>query len=465
MKVLFASSEALPYFKSGGLADVARALPDALTLRGHDVRIIHPMYGSVVDLNLPLVEADRLTVPWVGGDIDLRMFTHRPAAGAPGVLVYHDAFATSTPYESPDPLAPARRFALFSRAVLGYARAWGADIVHLNDWQTGLVPVYALLDGVSLPSVFAIHNLGYQGLFPPRVLGEVGVPPEFFRPENGLEFYGNVALIKGGIGLADRVVTVSPSYAREIQTPEYGVGLDGLLRFRDRVLHGILNGIDQDAWNPATDIALYHSYSSADLAGKEANRTQLLHELGLRADGPLFVVVSRLAYQKGIDLVLQALPALLDENATVVILGDGDHALEAQFGELARRLPDRIAAFLRFDDTLARRLYAAADFFLMPSRYEPCGLGQMIAQRYGTPPIVRATGGLRDTVVDGETGFLFHDTSPYALLDAVRRALAVWRQPGWDTLRQRCMALDWSWQQSAGQYEDVYRYAIGPVAS
>jgi starch synthase len=465
MKILMASSEALPYFKSGGLADVARSLPDALRLHGHDVRIIHPAYPGVSE-RIPLVEHERLVVPWVGGQIELRTFTHDPGDAASAVLVHHHAFGTrGSPYEDPDPAAPARRFALFSRAVLWYARKWGADVVHLNDWQTGLVPVYALIDGVHIPTVFAIHNLAYQGIFDRRILDEIGVPLEFFRPENGLEFYGNVALIKGGLALSDRLVTVSPTYAREIQTPEYGAGLDGLLRFRSRVLHGILNGIDTNVWNPATDRALYAHYSCNNLDGKAENKLRLTSELHFSSDAPLCVVISRLVHQKGIDLIARALPGILESGANVIVLGDGDRSLEAQFGEIAHRFPRRVAAFFRFDDNLARKLYAAADFLLMPSRYEPCGLGQMIAQRYGTLPIVRATGGLVDTVADGKTGFMFADASPHALHETVVRALATYRQPGFRKLREQCMQLDWSWGASAAHYEDVYRYAIGPGAS
>ncbi len=464
MKILVASSEALPFYKSGGLADVARSLPDALAARGHDVRIIHPLYPTVQERGLPIVEHEKLIVPWVGGQIEMRTFLHRNETGAPAVLVQHHAFHTrGSPYEDADPAAPARRFALFSRAVLGYALWWGADVVHLNDWQTGLVPVYALTDGVSVPTVFAIHNLAYQGIFDRRILDEIGVPREFFRPENGLEFYGNVALIKGGIALADRIVTVSPTYAREIQTHEYGAGLDGLLRFRSRVLHGILNGIDVDSWNPRTDPALYARYDEHTLERKTENKRALLAELHMSHEAPLFVVVSRLAYQKGIDLIAHALPGILDLGANLIVLGSGDQAMEAQFREVAQRLPRRLRSFFGMDDQLARRLYAAADFFLMPSRYEPCGLGQMIAQRYGTLPIVRATGGLVDTVQDGRTGFMFAEASPHALYETVQRAVVAYRQPALQKLRRACMELDWSWDASAGHYEEVYRHAIGPL--
>jgi starch synthase len=238
-----------------------------------------------------------------------------------------------------------------------------------------------------------------------------------------------------------------------------------LLRFRSRVLHGILNGIDNNAWNPATDPALFAPYSVADLTDKAANKARLTSGLDFAGDAPLFVVISRLVHQKGIDLIVRALPGILDAGANVVVLGDGDRALEAQFGELSHRFPRRVATFFRFDDDLARKLYAAADFFLMPSRYEPCGLGQMIAQRYGTVPIVRATGGLVDTVQDGKTGFMFAEASPHALYETVLRALGAYHQAGFRKMREACMRLDWSWGSSAAHYEDVYHYAIGPTAS
>jgi starch synthase len=466
MKILMAASEALPYFKSGGLADVARSLPDALHARGHDVRIIHPFYPSVGNLGLQLTETEMLQVPWAGGQLELDTFEHHSSDGALGILLQHPVFQVNgSPYEDADPHAPARRFAVFSRAVVAYAQRWGADVVHLNDWQTGLVPVYSLIDGVSIPTVFAIHNLGYQGNYSPGVLDQIDVPSEFFRAENGLEFFGNIALIKGGIALADRVVTVSPTYAQEIQRPDYGAGMDGLLRFRARVLHGILNGIDHRVWNPATDPALPVHFDLDSLEGKQQNKAELLSHFRFDVAAPLCVVISRLAHQKGIDLVARALPGILDLGANVIVLGDGDQAIEAQFGEIAQRLPNRVAAFFRFDDQLARRLYAAADFLLMPSRYEPCGLGQMIAQRYGTVPIVRATGGLVDTVQDEQTGFMFADATPHALYEAVQRAITAYHDGRLDKIRRNCMRLDWSWGASAEHYEDVYRYAIGPSAS
>lgn len=464
-RILFATSEALPYFKSGGLADVARSLPDALLRRGHDVRVIHPLYSSMRRGHMRLDDEGVLSVPWLGGAIPLHLQLHHPRGRAPAVLLDHPVFSvTGSPYDDLDHNATARRFALFARAVLHYARQWGADVIHLNDWQTGLVPAYALVDGISIPTLFSIHNLAYQGVFWPGVLEQIALPRELFRTENGLEFYGHVSFLKSGLALADLLNTVSPTYAREIQTPEYGAGFDGLLRFRGRELFGILNGIDLELWNPASDDALPLAYDANSLHVKDELRTQLLRDHDMDQARALVVVVSRLVHQKGIDIVLAAMPELLDAGANVFVLGDGDHAIEAQLHELARRDPTRVHIEAKFDDALARRLYAGADYFLMPSRYEPCGLGQMIAQRYGTPPIVRATGGLRDTVQDGVTGFCFEQAAVPDLADAVRRAMSQWRTDAWQQMRRRCMELDWSWRSSAMHYEDLYAHVRGPAA-
>ncbi|MGH7554336.1 MAG: glycogen synthase [Longimicrobiales bacterium] len=465
MKVLFASAEAAPYFKSGGLADVSRALPDALVANGVDVRIIHPLYNAD-DPGFTAAATEEALIRWPTGEVHVSYLLHEVNGGAPGVLVDQPAFfAGGMPY-TPTPEEPSHagiRFAFFSRAVVAYAREWGADIVHLNDWPTGLVPVYSLLDGMHAATVFAIHNLAYQGNFSPMLLGQIGIPEGLFRVENGVEFYGSLSFMKGALALSDRLVTVSPTYAREIQTPEYGAGMDGLLRFRRRVLHGILNGIDREVWNPTSDRSLVATYSARTPGGKLENRDALLAELGLDGDGPVFGMVTRLAHQKGIDLVVGALPGLLQLGARLVVLGDGDASYARTLAEAAARAPDRIAVRFGFDDAFARRLYAGGDFFLMPSRYEPCGLGQMIAQRYGTPPIVRHTGGLVDTVHDGRTGFIFDHATSGALLAAAERAIKAWRHRGWDTLERRCMRLDWSWERSAAQYHDVYRLAAGRI--
>ena len=464
MRIIFASSEALPYWKTGGLADVAHALPAALAGREHDVRIMLPYYRTIRESELPLEDGGEGIIPWPGGDIPVRYWLHTPEQGAPALLVDQPGFFdVHQPYgaATEDPAWTGVRFAFFSRCVVERARAWGADVVHSNDWQTGLVPLYGILDGTPAATVFAVHNLGYQGNFNPVILDAIGIPRAFQRQENGLEFWGNASFMKAGLALADRLVTVSPTYAMEVQTNDGGFGFDGLLRFRHRLLHGILNGIDCDVWNPRRDPELPERYDVRGIKTKELVRAQLLREIGLEDHGPLFALVTRLAYQKGVDLLLEALPAILELGASLAVLGDGDLAYEAALADVAAAHPGRVAAYTGFNDRLAHLLYAGADFFLMPSRYEPCGLGQMIAHRYGTVPIVRRTGGLADTVVEGSTGYTFEEPTPQALLGAVRKAVRGWRSRRWNALRRRCMALDWCWEQSARKYEEVYRMAIG----
>ncbi len=467
MRILFATPEALPYWKTGGLADVAHALPQTLVERGHDVRVILPYYRSIRESHPPVEDAGESVIAWPGGNLPVRFLVHVLDHGAPVVLIEHAGFFdTLHPYgtASEDPVFTGVRYAFFCRAVVEYARSWGADVVHLNDWQTGLVPAYGLLDGMPAATVFAIHNLHYQGNFPPAILDAIGIPQTFMRQENGLEFWGRASFMKGALALADQLVTVSPTYAQEIQTHDGGAGFDGLLRFRHRVLHGILNGIDLATWDPTRDAALATPFDARSIAGKETVRAALLRELGLEDGGPLFAVISRLAHQKGIDLLLEALPRVLELGADLAVVGNnGDLAYEAALEEAATVHPGRIFTHVGFEDTLAHRLYAGADFFLMPSRYEPCGLGQLIAQRYGTVPIVRHTGGLVDTVQDGLTGFSFQNATPQAFVQALERACKAWRGRRWNTLRRRCMGLDWSWHRSAAQYEEVYRLAMGKL--
>ncbi|MGH7501540.1 MAG: glycogen synthase [Longimicrobiales bacterium] len=466
MKILFATSEAVPYFKSGGLADVSRTLPDALAAAGHDIRIILPFY-SAITIHAAGIETETTQVPWLAGTVPTRYVTHTEGGPAPAVLVDQPGFFHGgSPYSTPagDPLELGRRFAFFCRAIVHYARHWKPDVIHLNDWTTGLVPVWGVTDDLDAATVFAIHNLAYQGNFPPALVAQTGIPPVFYRAENGIEFHGVVSFLKAGLALSDRLVTVSPTYAREIQTPAYGAGLEGLLHFRRRVLHGILNGIDTGVWNPARDPNLAATYNAKTLGRKMLDRDALIAESGLDGGGPIVAMVTRLAVQKGIDLVLRALPHLLEIGARLVVLGDGDAAYERELAAAARAAPSRIATVLRFDDALAHRIYAGADFFLMPSRYEPCGLGQMIAQRYGTPPIARHTGGLVDTVTHEKTGFLFDDASPAAVVGACRHAFDSWRARGWNALQRRCMATDWSWARSAALYAELYRLATGRLS-
>lgn len=467
MKILFATAEALPFFKTGGLADVARALPDALVERGHDVRVIMPGYEFLREATGSALADTTLAVPWPGGARRASVVRDDPDGGAPTAFVVADGiFDIDSPYDpvAGDALSLGRRFAFFCRCVTAYARHWGADVVHLNDWQTGLVPVYGALDGLQSATLFAIHNLAYQGNFPPRLLPEIGVPSSYFRMENGVEFHGQASFMKGAIALADRLVTVSPSYASEIQTPAHGNGLDGLLLSRRRLLHGVLNGIDTDTWNPATDPLLPASYSSRTLTQKNLNRDALLSQTGVSGDGPVLGMVSRLAYQKGCNILIAALSRLVQMECSVVVLGSGEARYERDLMELAQRYPGRVHVRHGFDEPFAHLIYAGADFFLMPSLYEPCGLGQMIAQRYGTPPIARRTGGLADTIDDGATGFLFDEPTADAFVEAVVRAGGIWRRRGWRAMQTRCMREDHSWTRSAGEYERLYHLAMGSLA-
>ncbi|MDE1990604.1 MAG: glycogen synthase GlgA, partial [Betaproteobacteria bacterium] len=351
--------------------------------------------------------------------------------------------------------------------------SWSPDVVHCNDWQAGLVP--ALLrhrQGPFVPSVITIHNLAFQGNFDPLWVTRLGLPMDSFHLQ-GLEFYGRLSFLKAGINYADRITTVSPRYAREIQTPELGCGLDGLLRHRSADLVGILNGID-DSWNPAHDPALPAAFDDRRLAaGKRRNKAVLQGECGLAKDPdvPLLGLVSRLTYQKGIDLLLEALPVLMAQPLQLAVLGSGEAVMESRLREAASAYPGRVGVTLDFDEPLSHRIIAGSDLFLMPSRFEPCGLAQMYAMRYGTPPVVRETGGLADTVVDctddalrerKATGFTFHNATPDDLAAAVQRALATYgNRTGWRLLQKTGMRRDFSWKRAAADYVGIYRALSG----
>jgi starch synthase len=340
--------------------------------------------------------------------------------------------------------------------------------VHGHDWQAGPAVLYAKRRWGDLrppKTVFTIHNLAFQGLFPESVIDPLGLPREYYNPD-GYEFYGQVSYLKAGLALADRLTTVSPRYAREIQTPEQGFGMDGLLRARAKVLHGILNGADYEIWNPERDIHLPATYSAESLAGKRACKAELQRQLGLpvRADVPLCGSISRLTDQKGFDLILGALPSLLERDMQYVVLGSGDPRFESAFAELAAKHPKKVAVRIGYDEQLSHRIEAGCDLYVMPSRFEPCGLNQMYSLRYGTPPIVRATGGLDDTIVDFDprtrsgTGFKFEKYEVAALADTWRRALAAWaNSDDFTALIKRCMAQDFSWTRSAEAYSRLYR--------
>jgi starch synthase len=464
MKILFASAEAYPLAKVGGLGDVAGSLPKALKALGHDVRLVLPRYGSIQEG----AEIGPLSVA-IGGEKHAGLLRTTMIGRVPVYLVDHRLFFDRPKiYEYDD---DGKRFALFGRAVLDLLPVadWWPDVIHVNDWHTALAAAFLRTTHAGdaryarIRSVLTIHNLQHQGVFPRELFDWTGLPPETWNPE-GVEFYGRFNFLKAGIVYADRVNTVSPTYAREIQTAEYGEGLDGLLRSRAAKLSGILNGIDYDVWNPGKDTHLAQKYTKSTIEKKAKDKEALQKEMGLVVDpkAPLFGIVSRVAAQKGFDILQPALPEILALGAQVVLLGTGEKKYEEPLATLAGE-GRGFAAALKYDEVLAHRIYAGSDFFLMPSRFEPCGLGQIISLRYGTVPVVRATGGLADTVTEISAnreegnGFVFTEYASEELLATVRRGIELYRQKrGWTSLRQRGMAMDLSWKASAAAYADLY---------
>ncbi|WP_043337898.1 glycogen synthase GlgA [Belnapia moabensis] len=460
--VLAVASECFPLVKTGGLADVVGALPRVLAGEGIAVTTLLPGYPAVLAA-LEGAEAIRDWSELFGGPARLV----RGRAAGLDLLVLEAAHLfgrEGNPYLGPDGQDWADnpiRFAALSRAAAEVAE--GFDAVHAHDWQAGLVGAY--LRGAR-PLVFTIHNLAFQGRYPAEVFVRLGLPAEAFAVE-GVEYFGGIGFLKAGLHYADRITTVSPTYAIEIRRPEGGMGLDGLLRHRAAVVSGILNGLDTAEWNPATDRHLAGRFSLAEPGGRAANKAALQARFGLEEGGPLFLFVGRLAWQKGIDLVLDALPALLAEGAQLAILGTGDRALEARCREVAAANPGRVGAVIGFDEGLARLGYGGADAVLVPSRFEPCGLAQLCALRYGAPPVVARVGGLADTVIDANeaalaagvaTGVQFAPPSDEALAGALRRTSALWRdEAAWDAMRRNALAADVSWARSAGRYADLFR--------
>lgn len=464
------SSEAAPLAKTGGLADVVAALPSALQFFGDRAAVVIPRYGSI-DLRGSRRVYDSLSVYLNGTRYDTTVY--QAAEEFPFYLVdCPPLYARKGLYGEAgvDYADNHIRFAVFCRAALGVARSiFPCDILHCHDWQAGLVApllrtTYATDPTfIGVKTLFTIHNLGYQGLFPRAALAEAGIDPALYSP-SGLEFFGKVSYIKGGIEFADAINTVSPTYASEIQTPELGFGLDGALRARSAVLSGILNGVDYREWSPDVDPLLPANFSADDLAGKQTCKEHLLREFGLppeAADRPLLGIVSRLAVQKGADLIAAAAPEIVAAGAYLIALGSGDPEYEDLFRGMAADFPGRIAVHIGFDNRLAHLVEAGADMFLMPSRYEPCGLNQIYSLRYGTPPVVRATGGLDDTI-DTETGFKFADYSAEALLGAVREALSAFEdREGWRARMRTGMQRDFSWKASAARYSALYGQLLG----
>ncbi|HOW85450.1 MAG TPA: glycogen synthase GlgA [Candidatus Aminicenantes bacterium] len=476
MKVAFLASEVIPYAKTGGLADVAGALPKFLAGLGAEVRVFMPLYREVrkKDLALEPVIAGA-SLPAGGAEGTYGVLAHRGDGFTVHFIDRPGYFDREALYGTPAGDYPdnGERFAFFCRASLEAMKATGfvPDVIHGHDWQSALTFAYLRTAYADDPwfgrtrTLFTIHNLAYQGLFEKDLLGRIGLPESLFSMD-GLEFYGRVNALKAGILYATAVTTVSPRYSREIQTPEFGCGLDGLLRSRAGALHGILNGVDYKDWDPATDRLIPRNFTPADLAGKAACRQALAGEFGLTApaDRPIAGMVTRLAGQKGLDIVCRALDDLLGLGLVPVILGTGDQEIQDFLLSAREKNPGRIGLRIAFDERLARTIYAASDIFLIPSRYEPCGLTQMYAMKYGTVPVVRATGGLDDSVqeYDARTGrgngFKFVEAEAGPLTEAARRALASFRKPDeWRKLVGNAMAADFSWNRSAADYLALYK--------
>jgi len=468
-RVLFVTPELAPWAKSGGLGEVARDLPRALAQADVDVRLLVPAYPSLRTA-LPLAR-EVARIPWLGGALSTARLLFAENEGMPIYLLdAEDCYTRAgSPYGNPDGRDwqdNYLRFGLLSRvaALLGSCSSplvWRPQVVHCNDWPCGLAPAWLKHEAGAAASLMTVHNLAYQGLFPGDVHSALALPPGSFAPE-GAEFHGQLSFLKAGLHYATRISTVSPTYAREIQQTEYGCGLDGLLCRRAKDLTGILNGIDTTVWNPAGDPHLAASYDSARLDRKAANKAALQCELGLAVDAavPLLGVVARLVPQKGIDLIIEAAPALLAASVQFAVLGRGERALEEALQALAARHPRLVAVRLEHSEALAHRIEAGADLFLMPSRFEPCGLNQLYSLRYGTPPVARRTGGLADSISDGDTGFLFDEPVAVALHTAVQRALAVQRDPvRWNAMQRAGMRRDIGWDRAAAQYLALYRDA------
>lgn len=492
MKILYATSEMAPFAKTGGLADVAGALPKALAALGHDVAVVMPFYSLInrdqaaAELVLPEVTVDlpvgrRVLAVWraeVDGEPDsgqripVYLIEDRGLFSRPQLYADKDREYADN----------ALRFAYFCMAALWMVKGlgWTPDVIHCNDWQTALIPTYlANLDVMRndpdlsrIRTLFSIHNMSYQGIYPNYTLQQIGLPLTLLR-QDGLEYFNHINLLKGGLLFSDELTTVSPQYAREIQSPAYGCGLDGVLRARAAHLTGILNGIDVHVWNPATDPALPAHYSREDKSGKASCKEHLqkYFELPVEPRTPLLAIISRMIEQKGFDILAKALPQILAEGAQFVLLGTGQPEYQNFFSKMARLHPTQVGLKLGFHDALAHQIEAGADIFLMPSLFEPCGLNQLYSLRYGTIPVVRYTGGLADSIVDATpstivwgkgTGFVFAPYDDRMLLDTVLRAIRHYREDGdtWAKLLDNAMAQDFSWEHSAKEYDGLLRRMV-----
>lgn len=489
MKVLFATSEVWPLLKTGGLGDVAYSLPQALIEKDIDVRLVIPAYRDVLKKIDSFKTLGWLTLELAGRTREVRILEarHEQFSMPIWLVDYQELFdREGNPYthanghDWPD---NAERFTLFSQAVAALSmdklkQGWKADVVHCNDWQTGLVAAFLENEAERPRRIFTIHNLAYGGIFPHDEFTRLQLPSSWWSPE-GVEFYANFSMLKAGIVYSDAVTTVSPSYAKEICTAEFGYGLEGVLSSRSYKLSGILNGIDTQVWNPASDTLIPFNYTPQRRnPGKQKNKKALLESYGLtvnkdQLEAPLLGLVSRLVEQKGIDMVVEAIPKLIAEtNASFVIIGTGHAFIETKLKQLNKKYPERVLITIGYDEEKAHLLEAGCDIFLMPSRFEPCGLNQMYSLRYGTLPIVNRTGGLADTVADAEdditsddktkpNGFVFDTPTTSELIKTIHRALALYEnKKSWQQLQKNAMNQNFSWEKSANAYIEKYKGQI-----
>jgi starch synthase len=485
MKILFVSPEVVPFAKTGGLADVAGSLPKALKILGEDIRVLMPRYKSVSKKKYALKTIiKKIEIP-IGENLEKVDIMEGKIPGSKVTVYFVDNdkyFGSRTELyqvegkDYPDNL---ERFTLFCRAGIEMLKKlnWAPDIVHANDWQSALMMAYIknwFKDDPffkSTATVYSVHNLGYLGMFNREKLPITGLGWDQFIPEK-MEFWGNIALTKAGFVYADVINTVSETYAKEVQTEAFGFGLDGLLRFRASDLYGILNGIDYEVWNPATDPNLVNHYTQMTMDEKTENKLALQDEFDLpeKKRTPLIALIGRLTVQKGFDILAAALEQVMKLNCQLVILGNGEPKYHDLLKKMHKAYPKHIGIKLGFDEALAARIYSGSDLFLMPSRYEPCGLGQLISFRYGTIPIVRKTGGLADTVHEfnsktGEgDGFVFEGVEPAALLATIKRAIEAYKKPSvWGKLQEKVMQYDFSWDVSAKKYQELYQKATAKL--
>jgi starch synthase len=476
MRIAIVASEAIPFSKTGGLADVAGTLFKEYLAMKHDALLFVPLYKSTAEQFSGIIRDSGVEFDVPMGDAvrTCKIFTGIMSAPTPNIYFIgnEDFFFRDELYGMPGGDYPDndQRFAFFSKSVLEICKRLDLqiDIMHCNDWQTGLIPLYMKTLYRQVPvlkktaSIFTIHNLGYQGLFPPHTLEITGLGASVFNPE-GVEFFGKVNFLKAGIIGADQITTVSKTYAEEIRSHEYGFGLEGILTKRSSSISGILNGIDYTEWDPLTDTFLDKKYDRSDLSGKQACKKQLIKKASLKstAPGPLMCFIGRLSSQKGVDLLADAIPNLLGQGANMVVIGKGDGNYQAMLQTVSKRFRGSFFFYREFDESFAHLAYAGSDVFLMPSRYEPCGLGQMIAMRYGTLPVARKTGGLSDTIEDDKTGFLFGEYGLPAFINAVMRAVKAFEDnKAWRKMMTNAMKKDFSWKKSAQAYILVYQNAL-----